>query len=334
MDQMTSRAEICGQAAGNRAGRSLFGKGWLVLARRTLVEAARDRVTSSAASLAFHWFLAIFPATIVLVSLSHLIGLSGDQLGIVVHDVNVVLPVQAASVIDQALRAPVSSRADAIGVVVGAVAAIWGGVEAMAALQIGLDVAFEVAHDRGFLRRRLMALPLLALTVVLGGSGFTLVVLGAPVGKLIAGSVPIAGEDFAMLWGWFRWVAALFLVMLLLSSYYALGPAWQQMRWRWASAGSVLAIVSWLGASVGFSFYLDHFGHESRTYGPFAGVAVLMLWLLVAAVIVLLGAELDCELGRSSSCSAPSHPDPERRGHREGTGELADGEALDAPRCS
>jgi membrane protein len=137
-----------------------------------------------------------------------------------------------------------------------------------------------------------------------------------------------------MLWGWFRWVAALFLVMLLLSSYYALGPAWQQMRWRWASAGSVLAIVSWLGASVGFSFYLDHFGHESRTYGPFAGVAVLMLWLLVAAVIVLLGAELDCELGRSSSCSAPSHPDPERRGHREGTGELADGEALGAPRCS
>jgi membrane protein len=297
---MTSRAETSGHAARVAGWRALFGKRWLVLARQTLAEAARDRVTSGAASLAFHWFLAIFPATIFLVSLSHLVGLRGNQLAIVVHDVNVVLPTQAATVIDQALRAPVSSRADTIGLVVGALVAIWGGVEAMAALQIGLDVAFEVSHDRGFLGRRLMALPLLAFTILLGGSGFTLVVLGAPVGKLIAGSAPIAGAEFAVLWHWFRWVAALFLVMLLLSTYYAFGPAWQRVRWRWASAGSVLATLIWLGASFGFSFYLDHFGHESSTYGPFAGVAVLMLWLLVAAVIVLLGAELDCELARSS----------------------------------
>jgi membrane protein len=302
---------------GDLARRYLLGQRWLLVARQALVEAARDRVTSSAASLAFHWFLAIFPATIALVGVAHLAGLSGTQLGTLVHDVNFVLPAQAATVIDQALKARSSSRADAIGVAVGAVVALWGGVEAMASLQVGLDVAFEVTRDRGFLERRLAALPMLALTVLLGGSGFTLVVLGAPVGKLIAGSVPVAGAEFAVLWGWLRWVVALLLVMLLLSSYYTLGPAWQHRQWRWASAGSVLATLSWLGASIVFSFYLDHFSHESQTYGPFAGVAVLLLWLLVAAVIVLLGAELDCEVTRAacSQCStkAAKRPQAHRR---------------------
>jgi membrane protein len=64
-----------------------------------------------------------------------------------------------------------------------------------------------------------------------------------------------------------------------------------------------------MGASAAFSFYLDNFGHESRTYGAFAGVAVLLLWLFVAAVAVLLGAELNCELARPDPGSAPARPD-------------------------
>jgi membrane protein len=286
----------------------LAPKVWLDLARRTLSEAARDRITTSAASLAFHWFLAIFPGVIALVGLSHLVGLSGADLRDVVHDINVVLPAQAATVIDQALRSPVSSRAGVVEVILGAMVALWGGVEAMASLQVSLDVAYEVARDRGFLGRRLMSLPLLGLTVVLGGAGFTLVVLGVPVGVLLRGSVPFAGPVFAVLWGWLRWIAALVLVMLLLSSYFAIGPARDRVRWHWINAGSVLATVGWLGTSVGFSFYLNHFGHESRSYGAFAGVAALLLWLLLAAVVVLLGAELNCELERPSPRAR--QPDP------------------------
>ena len=48
-----------------------------------------------------------------------------------------------------------------------------------------------------------------------------------------------------------------------------------------------------------FSFYLNHFGHESRTYGAFAGVAALLLWLYLTGLVVMFGAELDCEIERS-----------------------------------
>lgn len=96
------------------------------------------------------------------------------------------------------------------------------------------------------------------------------------------------------------------LVLALLSAYYALGPNRAHLRWRVVSPGSLVAAVFWLGASAGFSFYLNDFAHESRTYGAFAGVCVLLLWLFLTAVAVLVGAELDCELERVRSAGRPT----------------------------
>ena len=45
-------------------------------------------------------------------------------------------------------------------------------------------------------------------------------------------------------------------------------------------------------ASAAFAFYLDHFDRESATFGAFAGVAVLLLWLFLSSNALLFGAEL------------------------------------------
>ncbi len=98
---------------------------------------------------------------------------------------------------------------------------------------------------------------------------------------------------------------------MLVSAFYSFGPNRQTIRMRWASPGAVVAALGWLGASAAFSFYLNHFGHESRTYGAFAGVAALLLWLYLTGMVVMLGAELDCELERGHPGAARPEPDPE-----------------------
>ncbi len=268
------------------------------LLRKVLAEAIEDRVTTSAASLAFHWFLAIFPAIVAAVGLVGLVGLSASQLRSLVHGVDVLFPVQMSQTIDEALNNPVKGTGGGVEVVVGLVVALWSGVEAMAALQVGLDVAFEVSSDRGFVRRRMVAVPLLALTVVLGGAASGLLILGDPIRALLPSSVALARSTFDATWVVIRWAGAVTLVVLLLSAYYSFGPNREKSRLRWASPGAAAAALGWLGASAAFTFYLDHFGHESRTYGAFAGVAALLLWLYLTGVAVMLGAELDCELDR------------------------------------
>jgi membrane protein len=57
-----------------------------------------------------------------------------------------------------------------------------------------------------------------------------------------------------------------------------------------------VATAGLLVASAAFAFYLDHFGRESVTFGAFAGVAVLLLWLFLSSNALLFGAELNRQL--------------------------------------
>jgi len=293
--------------------RSLDVRGWPALVRKVGAEAVDDRVTTSAGSLAFHGFLALFPALLAAVGMVGLVGLSASELRSLVHGVDVVLPVQMSQAIDQALRNPVKGAGGGVEVGLSLAVALWSGIEAMAALQVGLDVAFEVPSDRSFVRRRLRGVPLLALTALIGGAASGLLVLGDPIRALLPSSVALARSTFDAAWVTLRWVGAVALVVVLLSAYYLLGPNRKAVsperrmrRLPRVTPGAVVAALAWLGASAAFSFYLDHFGHESRTYGAFAGVAVLLLWMYLTGLAVLLGAELDCELGRD----APPRPVP------------------------
>jgi membrane protein len=151
-----------------------------------------------------------------------------------------------------------------------------------------------------------MSLPLVGLTVVVGGAATALAVLGDPLRTLLPSSFPLASSADVG-WTLFRWVGAPCLIGVLFCSYYWLGPNLERERRRWLSVGAFGAAAAWLGASAGFSFYLNHFGHESRTYGSFAGVAVLLLWLYLTGLVVLLGAELNCEIDRLPRSGEPEN---------------------------
>lgn len=273
-------------------------RGWAVL-KATGREAVADRVTAGAASLAFHWLLTVFPAGVAAIGLAGLVGLSPASLHHLVHGASVLLPTQMSQVLDQALRNPPHRSAGSIDVVVGTLVALWSATEAMAALQIGLDMVCEVPGDRGFVGRRLMALPMLGATVLLGGTASVLLVLGNPLRALLPRSFPLVRPTSEALWTALRFGGAAVLVVLLLSVVYSMGPRREPVRWRWLSVGSVAATAGWLAASTAFAFYLDHFANESRSYGAFAGIAAMALWMYLTALVVLLGAELDTELARA-----------------------------------
>ena len=270
-----------------------------VVLRSTFDNLKVDRVNIAAGAFAFRWFLAIFPIIIALLGIAALVTVPSNVVINLIHGVSKSLPSGAAQVFTVALtHATKHPGADLSATVIASVVGLWSATSGMVIVEEGLDMAYGLPADRSFLQKRMVALPLLVGAAVLGGAASALVIFGPQLGSLIKDSSPMGGPAFSAVWTLLRWVFALTLMNFLFSLLYFVAPNRKRPRWRWASPGALLATALWALVSLGFSFYTTSFGSYGKTYGAFAGVAILIFWLYLTGLAILMGAEVDAAVDR------------------------------------
>jgi membrane protein len=283
--------------------------------KRTIAKSKEDRITLTAAGIAFYWFLAVFPLLIAAIGIVALVHgkslLSGLTRGI-----ESTLPSGAAKVLTDAIsNGSAVTSGGLVAVIIGIALALYSASSGMVAVQDGLDDAYDVPESRGFLKKRTAALVLTLAALVLGGIATALLVFGRPLGEPIQDILPLGGA-FAAVWTIVRWAVTVLAVVTLFSIFYRMAPNRGGVKSPWISLGGIVAAVVWLAASLGFSFYISNFGGTyAETYGSLAGVVVLCLWLFLSALALLIGGELNAVREERDGLQHPaaSVPTEERR---------------------
>jgi membrane protein len=104
---------------------------------------------------------------------------------------------------------------------------------------------------------------------------------------------------------------------------YRFGPSRDRRRSAWITWGAAIATALWLGASSLFSLYVTKFADYNETYGSAGAVVVLLMWLLLSAYAVLIGAEIDSEMERQAPADMEGNeprPRDDRNAHAANAG--------------
>ncbi|MCH8550643.1 MAG: YihY/virulence factor BrkB family protein [Natronospirillum sp.] len=97
---------------------------------------------------------------------------------------------------------------------------------------------------------------------------------------------------------------------LLFSAIYKVLPE-IKVAWRRALIGGVVAALLWEAVRMTLVFYFTQISFVSVIYGSVTALIIILLSLEIAAVILLLGAQVIAELERSDRAGVPWHQEPD-----------------------
>ena len=278
--------------------RDLSFRDWRAIFVRACKKFLDDNGTMLASALAYSTFFAIPSVLLVVVGVFTLLVGPGTISALMAH-FSQVMPGQAASLLGGSLHRLDQHPATGIAMtIVGFVLAVWSTTGAMTSYMTAINLAYERKDRRAFVRKRLVAVELVAVI----GLAFVLVavllIFGPPLEQLVASHAGAASGAIGWIWWIAEWPILLGGLMFAFSTLLYLGPDVAHPRWHFVTPGSLFATAVWLAASGGFAFYTSSFGSYNKTWGTLAAVIVMLTWLWLAAIALLLGAELNAEAER------------------------------------
>jgi membrane protein len=264
---------------------------------RMLREVIDDRVTLVSAGVTFYILLSLFPALGALVSLYGFIADPGTMAKHITFVAD-ILPPGAFDIILTQLnvlaRAKPSSLS--VGFVLGLVIALWSANSAVKAMFDAMNIAYGETEKRSIIRLNLISLLFTGMALIFAA--------------ILIAAIGVVPAILTYLWldrwqealiSFVRWPVVLAFVGSGITLIYHFGPSREFAKFRWLSWGAAFSTLSWLIASLLFSFYLETFADYQATYGALGALIGFMIWTWISVIIVIVGAELNAELERQTA---------------------------------
>lgn len=255
-------------------------------------------LTTRASSLAFNFFLAVFPAVIFLFTLIPYVPIDNFQVTLF-ELLRQVMPKSAFEAAEGTIVDIIKNQHGGL-LSIGFISALYFSTNGFNAMIDGFNNTYHQIETRSAFRQRLIALTLVLITTVLIIVAIALIIYS----EFILSKIPMGNISYySIVIG--RYIILFTLFFSIIAFIYFLGPS-KKTRWKFLSAGSTFSTIMALLTSFGFAYYVNNFGTYNKLYGSIGTLIIVLLWIYFNSIVLLLGFELNASI-QSAKKSTITH---------------------------
>lgn len=250
------------------------------------------RVTNRAASVAFSFFLALFPGIIFLFSLIPYFPFEGLESEIF-FTFQRVLPPDTYEATKSTIDDIINNRRSSL-LSFGFLFALVFATNGVNSMISNFNDSYHQIDSRSFWRQQFAAVSLTIVLSVLFIIGIITIIFSSGVINSILDFFELEGISPFLIES-SRFLLLVVVVLMAIAILYNFGPA-KQREWHFISPGSILATILILISSFGFSYYVSNFAQYNKLYGSIGTLMVIMIWIYINALVLIIGFELNASI--------------------------------------
>lgn len=257
-------------------------------------EIKRDVITVRAKSIAYTFFLALFPSILFLFTLIAYIPVDNLQENLIVL-IKELLPDESIfKIFEQTITGVVKEQRGGL-LSIGLLMTLIFSTNGVLGIMESFDKSYSTFKKRNILRKRWVALKLTIVLFFLLILSIVLIVAGNQILTFLLSTFDMLSPLTFILFSTLKWIIIILLFFNSISFIYYYGPATKK-KFKFISAGSTLATVLAILISIGFSYFISNFATYNKIYGSIGTIIALLVFIYLNSFALLIGFELNASI--------------------------------------
>ena len=254
---------------------------------------AKGYINSRASAISFSIILAIFPFLIFLFTIIPFIPIQNFQL-VLLDIIQDFLPASTWESVEGTI-VDVITRPRSGLLILNFILTLYFSTNGINSLIEAFNNTAHTIETRTLVKQYLISIVLVIILSVLLIISIGLMTFGSSLLDLIFPDIVTRSYFYLLTMESLRWLLVIALLLMAISFLYFLAPA-KRGRYRFISAGSMMATILVIITTMGFNFYVDNFARYNALYGSIGTLLIVLVWIYLNSISLLIGFELNASI--------------------------------------
>ncbi len=253
-------------------------------------------ISVRASSIAFSFFLSLFPAILVFFTLIPYIPIENFQ-DALFDLMKQIIPEDAFIMVESTLEDIIKRPRKGL-LSFGFLMTLYFSTKGIRSMIQAFNSTYHSVETRKWLKQRVTSVFLILVISTLVIVAISLIIFGTGALKILVEKDILLTKTTYYLIQVGKWIVIVAMFFFVISFLYYFGPV-KKERYRFISAGSSLATLLALLISLVFNYYIGNFSKYNTLYGSIGTLIVFLLWIYFNSIILLIGFELNASISQA-----------------------------------